>query len=261
MSAPPEDAGSEPRALAELTLRIEEVRARITSAAVAAGRAADAVTLIGVTKTHPVGTAALALEAGLVDLAENRVGELTVKVEAVPLARWHLIGRLQRNKVREVVGRAALVHSVDRVDLAEAISRRATARGLVQAVLVQVNVGDDPAKGGCSLAEAAGLVAYARELPGVRVEGLMTVPPLPPSGVAALDGARPHFSALREVRDRLGTEPAPGSVAGATEDGLHLSMGMSEDLEAAVAEGATMVRVGTALFGRRPAVVATEDGR
>lgn len=232
--------------------RLAAVRERMARAAAAAGRDPASVLLIGITKTHPPEVAAGALSAGLLDLGENRVDELVAKSSAVPGARWHLVGRLQSNKVRDAVGRAVLLHAVDRPGLVDAVSRRASALGIVQAVLVQVNVGEDPAKGGCRLSEADGLVAYARQRPGVRVEGLMTVPPLPPPGGDPTAAARPYFAALRELRDRLGSEPVAGDVPGGTEHGLHLSMGMSDDLEAAVAEGATMVRIGTALFGHRP---------
>jgi len=169
------------------------------------------------------------------------VTELVAKSEAVA-ARWHLVGQLQRNKARDVVGRATLIHSVDRVQLVDAIGRHAAARGLVQDILVQVNVGDDPAKGGCSLVEVGELVSYAAGTPGVRVVGLMTVPPLPGEGVAPDDAARPLFRQLRAVRDRLRAQHP---------ELVELSMGMSDDLESAVQEDATMVRIGSALFGSR----------
>ena len=242
---PSEVAGTE----RSLAIGLERVRGRIARAAEASGRDPASVTLIGVTKTRPAVVAATAMRLGLVDLGENRVDELVAKSSVVPAARWHLIGRLQSNKVRDVVGRSVLLHAVDRPALLDAISRRASALGLVQPVLVQVNVGDDPAKGGCRLSEAADLVAYARGLEGVRVDGLMTVPPLPPAGADPVRAARPHFAALRGLRERLGTVVGPD---GRTERELELSMGMSDDLEAAVAEGATMVRIGSALFGHRP---------
>lgn len=226
----------------EQAARIAEVRERIAAAAEAAGRRPSDVLLIGVTKTHPPEVARAAVAAGLVDLGENRVQELLAKEPLVPGARWHLIGRLQRNKAKHVVGRQVLVHSVDRAALAQALSRRAAEAGVVQRVLVQVNVGDDPDKGGCELDETEGLVAYARDLPNLAVEGLMTMPPLPPPGVDPGTAARPLFALLREERDRLRSN---------FPEVVHLSMGMSADLEAAVAEGATMVRVGTALFGAR----------
>lgn len=231
--------------------RVDVVRRRLDAACRDAGRTADEVRLIAVTKTHPPSLAAAAVAAGIHDLGENRVQELVAKHPLVAGATWHLIGRLQRNKVRDVVGRDVLVHSLDRTALADALSARAAHEQVVQRVLVQVNVGDDPAKGGCSLAEAGELVAYARALPNLAVEGLMTIPPLPTGG-ADPDAARPHFAALRRLRDELRvTFP---EVA-------HLSMGMSADLEAAVAEGATMVRIGTALFGPRGAAPWRKDDR
>jgi len=221
--------------------RVAAVRARMQRAAHAAGRDPSEVRLIAVTKTHPVEVARAAVELGLVDLGENRVDELVAK-QAVLDARWHLVGQLQRNKVRDVVGKVHLIHSVDRAALVDAIGRHATIQHLVQDVLIQVNVGDDPAKGGCRLADADELVSYAVGTPGVRVVGLMTVPPLPPDGVDPDAAARPLFRALREVRDRLrGRHP----------ELQELSMGMSDDLESAVQEGATMVRIGSALFGPR----------
>jgi pyridoxal phosphate enzyme (YggS family) len=225
----------------ELGTRLAAVHARIDAAAEAAGRRSADITLIGVTKTHPPVLAQAAVAAGLLDLGENRVQELTAKARHVVGARWHLVGRLQRNKVRDVVGRHILVHAVDRRALADALSARARRDGVVQRILIQVN-GDDPAKGGCRLDEVGELVAYARDLPNLTVEGLMTIPPLPPPGANAADAARPLFAAMREQRDTI-RESFPEVV--------HLSMGMSGDLDAAVAEGATMVRIGTALFGPR----------
>ena len=226
----------------QLSSRLSGVHARIEAAALAAGRRPVDVHLIAVTKMHPVETARAAVAVGLTDLGENRVQELISKQEVVEGARWHLIGPLQRNKVRHVVGRHVLVHSLDRHPLADALSRRAQQLGVLQRVLVQVNVGNDPAKHGCDLDETEALVAYARSLPNLSVEGLMTIPPLVPEGADPVDAAQPHFARLRQQRDRL-RERFP--------EVLHLSMGMSSDLEAAVAEGATMVRVGTALFGAR----------
>jgi len=230
--------------------RIAAVRARVRAAELAAGREPGSVRIIAVAKTHPPEAVQQAVDAGLVDVGENRVAELLAKQDQVAGATWHLVGRLQTNKVRDVVGRVALIHSVDRSGLAEAISRRAVAAGLVQDVLVQVNVGDDPAKGGVDLAGTEGLVAYAGSLPNVRVTGLMTVPPLPSAGSDPARAARPHFAGLCALRDRLASGMA---------DVRELSMGMSDDLEAAVAEGATMVRIGSAVFGDRGARPWQED--
>jgi PLP dependent protein len=226
----------------EVAANLASVRGRIAAAAEQAGRRPVDVQLIGVTKTHPPELCLAALAAGLVDLGENRVQELLAKHPHVPGARWHLVGRLQRNKAKDVVGRQVLVHSLDRRSLATALSRRAADAGVVQRVLVQVNVGDDPAKGGCHVDETLDLIAYARDLPHLAVEGLMTIPPMPAPDQDAGEAARGYFARLRELRDQARSR---------FPEVVHLSMGMSADLEAAVAEGATMIRVGTALFGPR----------
>ena len=227
---------------AELAERIASVRGRISAAAAACGRHERDILLIGVTKTHSPELAQAAVEAGVEDLGENRVQELVAKRDRVAHARWHLVGQLQRNKVRDVVGRQILVHSVDRRRLADTLSRHAQQRDAVQRVLIQVNVGDDPAKGGCEVEGTLDLVAYARQLPNLAVEGLMTIPPLPPASADPQEAAREHFVTLRSLRDEARTH---------FPEVVHLSMGMSADLESAIAEGATMIRIGTALFGSR----------
>lgn len=232
--------GSSPEAL--VGTRLASVRERVVAACALADRSPASVRIIGVTKTHPPALGRAAVANGLVDLAENRVQELLAKQPHVPEARWHLVGRLQRNKVTDVVGRQVLVHSLDRRRLADALSRRAEQVGAVQRLLVQVNVAGDPAKGGCHPDEALDLIAYARELPHLAVEGLMTIPPLPRDDEDPGEAAREHFVRLRELRDRARSR---------FPEVVHLSMGMSADLEAAVAEGATMIRIGTALFGPR----------
>ena len=231
-----------PASEALVASRLATVQERVAVACAQADRTPSAVSVIGVTKTHPPALGRAAVEAGMLDLAESRVQELLAKMPHVPGARWHLVGRLQRNKVRDVVGRQVLVHSMDRRRLADALSRRASEVGSLQRVLVQVNVGDDPAKGGCHVDDALDLVAYARDLPHLAVEGLMTIPPLPGEDEDPVEAARGHFARLRRLRDEA-RERFP-EVA-------HLSMGMSADLEAAIAEGATMIRIGTALFGPR----------
>lgn len=227
----------------DLGQRLARVRARIAAACERSGRDPASVVIIGVTKGHPPEVAAAARDHGLIDLGENLVGELLDKAAAVPGVRWHLVGRLQRRKARHVVGRVALIHSVDRRTLIDELARRAAAAGVLQRILIQVNVADDPAKGGCRIDEVQELVAYARAQETLLVEGLMTVPPLPPPGADPVAAARPHYATLRRLRDELRERWS---------EVVHLSMGMSDDLEAAVEEGATMVRVGTALFGPRP---------
>lgn len=219
--------------------RISAVRERIAAATEAAGRAPDDVTIVGVSKTHPPEMLEAALDAELVDLGENRTDEWDAKRRALadPRVRWHFVGRVQTRAAADLVGHDVLIHSVDRRRLVDRLERLCASDGTQQRVLVQVNVGDDPAKGGCALDEVDDLVAYAVDKPHLSVEGVMTVPPLPPSHTDPNAAARPHFARLAEVADRL--------------DLPERSMGMSADLEAAVAEGATMVRVGTAIFGPR----------
>ena len=235
------------------TTALATVRARIDDAARSAGRDPATVTLVAVGKTHPPSRLAALVRAGVADLGENRVAELVAKLaiadqaevapfDALRTVRWHFIGRLQSRKARDLVGRDVLVHSVDRPSLVDELDSRAGRAGTPQRVLVQVNVGDDPAKGGCGLHEVDELVAYACQRPNLHVEGLMTVPPMPPEGADPVAATAPHFAALRAARDRVVSD---------WPDVRELSMGMTADLEAAVAEGATIVRVGTALFGPR----------
>lgn len=219
--------------------RLEALEQRITAACEAAGRERDGVRLVGITKTHGPGHAREAVRLGVTDLGENRVAELVAKHDRVAGARWHYVGRLQSNKARDVVGRVALIHSVDRGSLIDEIDKRAEEP---QPVLLQVNVGDDPRKGGCDPDDLPALVAYAQARPSVAVHGLMTMPPRPDDDADPAEAARPHFARLRELRDAVG-----GDAPQLTE----LSMGMTADLEAAIAEGATLVRVGTGLFGPR----------
>ena len=220
----------------DVSARLEAARRRIRTAARRAGRRPGAVTLVAVTKGHGPDKARAALAAGQVDLGESRAQELASKRAAVGVGvRWHFVGRLQRNKVRDVVGAVSLIHSVDRLTLAERIAAEARRGGGVQRVLVQVNAGDDPAKAGCRLADAPRLVAAVRAMPGIACEGLMTIPPRD-------QDPRPVFARLRTLRDELRAE---------FPEVQHLSMGMSGDVEAAVEEGATIVRLGEALFGPR----------
>lgn len=234
---------------ARVAAGLAETTARLHAACAAAGRDRSEVTLVAVSKTHPVEAAAAAVAAGVLDLGENRPRELASKAAVLDDVRWHLIGPLQRNKVRDVVGVTHCIHTVDRRRLLDAIEARAQHVAQVEErdvevdVMVQVNVAGDRAKHGCAVDEVDALVAYGASQPHVRVVGLMTMPPLPEPGVDPNEAARPHFARLRGLRDRV-ARGHPGVRA--------LSMGMSADLEAAVLEGATHVRVGTAIFGGRP---------
>lgn len=226
----------------EVADRLRRVRERVAAACASADRDPGEVTVVAVTKTHPPEAAQAAVDAGCMDLGENRVQEWQAKAPLVDGARWHLVGPVQTNKVRHVVGHGLLLHACDRSDLVADIGRRAVRAGVVQDVLVQVNVGADPAKHGCDPDEVAALLDLAAGTDGIRVLGLMTVPPLPGPDVDANRATRPHFARLRALRDaHAPTHP----------DLHHLSMGMTADLEAAVAEGATLVRLGTAIFGPR----------
>jgi PLP dependent protein len=221
---------------ADVAGRLAAVTRRIAAAAARAGRVPSSITLVAVSKGFSVAAVAAACEAGQVDFGENRVQELQTKAPVAPGVRWHFIGRLQRNKVRDVVGTASLIHSVDRLELAEDLAARAARTSRMQRVLVQVNAGDDPAKAGCTVAQAPDLIASVRELPALACEGLMTIP-------AADQDPRPTFARLRKLRDDLRND---------FPEVQHLSMGMTHDFEVAVEEGATIVRIGEGIFGPRP---------
>ncbi|MGH2776591.1 MAG: YggS family pyridoxal phosphate-dependent enzyme [Actinomycetota bacterium] len=222
-----------------LSENLENVRRSIGEAARRAGRSAGDVTLVAVTKTWPADVVLEAIGAGVTDLGENRAQEFKEKVTILgDRARWHFIGHLQTNKVRNVVGSCVLIHSVDRLGLAESIARRATAADEEQAVLIEVNVARDPNKHGVEPARAVALALEIEKLEGVRVGGLMTMPPYPEDP----EQSRPHYKELAALSAQLVAElPGAGS----------LSMGMSRDFEVAIEEGATIVRVGTAIFGSR----------
>jgi pyridoxal phosphate enzyme (YggS family) len=232
--SPPAPEAAEPDAsrVAEVRAAVTAVHRRIRDA----GGDPDAVQLIAVTKGFGPEAVALARAAGLVDLGENYAQELVAKAgspEATdpalgPLPRWHAIGRLQRNKIRILVPHVALWQSIDRIELAAEVANRAPGAG----VLVQVNVSGEDQKGGCAPAEAGALVTRAREA-GLEVRGLMAVGP-----AGDPEGARAGFARLGRLADEFALAVR--------------SMGMSGDLEAAITEGATMVRLGTSLFGPRP---------
>lgn len=219
--------------------RLSDVMERIAAACERAGRSPDDVTLVAVAKTFPADRVAAVIDAGATDIGENRAQELKEKAAVLgDRAQWHFIGPLQTNKVRQVVGVARLIHSVDRFGLGEAIARRARSLGIVQDVLVEVNIAAEAAKSGVEPHQAVGLAAELDALEGLRVVGLMAIPPQ----AGSPDGARLYFSQLAALRDEVARR-VPGAV--------HLSMGMSDDFEIAVEEGATLVRVGRAIFGPR----------
>lgn len=233
-------AGQQPSADLIRT-RTDALLARLRQAAVAAGRDPDGFRLIAVSKGFGATVVLAAREAGLTSFGENRIQEAAPKVEAVPDADWHLVGRLQSNKARAALRLFGTIHSVDSVELLRRLERIAHDDGRRTALFLQVNVSGEAGKAGFAPgALDHGLVAAVRELHAARVLGLMTIGPMG----APTDAARAVFGRLRELRDNLQDalgRPLP-----------ELSMGMSADAEAAVAEGATLVRVGTAIFGPRP---------
>ncbi len=224
-----------------LTETLPVVRERVARATEASGRAEGSVRLVAVTKSHPFDAVQAAVAAGLTDLGENRVEELEAKVEAfgADAATWHMIGHLQGRKAKRAVAAADVIHSIDSLRLAERIARAAAEDGRTATVLAQVNTSGEQSKGGFSLDSAAEEISSMAELPGLRVNGLMTMAPFVDDEVV-LGKA---FASLRQLSERL--------VGGAGMVGPELSMGMTNDLEIAIREGSTMVRIGTALFGAR----------
>lgn len=228
--------------------RLDEVRTRLDAACAAAARPAGSVKVLAVTKTHPADAAVFAARAGLAAVGENRVQEAATKRPLAAAAgaaalRWELIGHLQSNKARLAAETFDRIQSVDTEKLVRQLDRAAGELGRPLAVLLQVNAGRDPAKFGCELEDAPRLLEAALAAPHLRVEGLMTIAPLGTGAEETAEHARRTFAALRELRDTLAARFGASLP--------ELSMGMSGDLELAVAAGSTCVRVGTALYGAR----------
>jgi pyridoxal phosphate enzyme (YggS family) len=221
--------------------RVARVLERIDRAAARSGRSPAAVRLVAVSKTRPPERVAEAYEAGLRVFGENYVQEAEDKVGAFPDAEWHLIGKLQGNKVRKAVSLFRWIQAVDSTNLLAAVSRRCVEAGKTLPVLVEVNLAGEGSKAGISPEELPALLSAAAGLPGVRIKGLMAIPPMTEDP----EESRPYFSRLREILERFS---GPGTGG---ERMTELSMGMSHDFEVAIEEGATMVRVGTAIFGSR----------
>lgn len=221
---------------------IAEVKRRIAHAALEAGRDPESVRLVAVSKTQPAAAIAEAFGSGQTIFGENYVQELVAKAAELPREiSWHFIGHLQSNKVRQIAGLVDMIHSVDRLSLAQEIDRQWGHMGKICDILIQVNISCEPTKSGTTSEELLGLVREVAEFPNVRIKGLMTMPPF----FDDPEAARPYFAALRVLAREVDKEEIPGVE-------MHeLSMGMSGDFEAAIFEGATLVRVGSALFGER----------
>ena len=231
-------------ALNALSERLANVRNRVEAAARRSNRGPEEVTLIAISKTHPPETIRAGLDLGITDFGENRVQEAEGKIVELGRnsARWHLVGHLQANKARRAVSLFDIIHSLDTVALAQRLDRLCQEEGRAQLpVLIQIDLGGEETKAGIDPRQLPELLDAFQDCPRLRLVGLMTLPPYfenPECG-------RPYFKTLRELRDELQDEGRFGAQSG------ELSMGMSHDFEIAIEEGATMVRVGTALFGER----------
>ena len=221
---------------------LAEVEKHICEACARAGRSREEVTLIAVSKTKPVSMIEELLPGGTRDFGENKVQELVDKYEVLPKdIHWHLIGHLQRNKVKYVVDKACLIHSVDSMRLAETISEEGVKKGVTVPVLIEVNVAGEESKFGVTLEETEGLVREIAKLPSIQIKGLMTIAPY----VEDPEENRVHFSRLKQ----LSVDIKNKNIDNVSMDVL--SMGMTGDYQVAIEEGATMVRVGTGIFGER----------
>jgi pyridoxal phosphate enzyme (YggS family) len=231
--------------MTDAAIALQQWREKIAAAATAAGRSPDSVRLIPASKSVPPERLRDFFDAGQKIFGENRIQEARAKIPLLPSScRWHFIGGLQRNKVRDAVAWFDLIHSVDSLALLEEIDHKARAAGKIQQVLIEVNVAGESSKHGCRPEEAGTLIARAQNLAAVEVLGLMTVAPYHEDP----ELARPSFAQLRRLRDQLEAEHGWRLP--------ELSMGMTHDYAVAIAEGATMVRIGSGLFGTRPPLPA-----
>lgn len=224
-----------------IAVHLATVRAEIEAAVKAAGRPPGSAQLIAVSKTHPVEAAAEAAAAGQLDFGENRVQEMVAKQAQLPQVRWHMIGSLQRNKVRQIAGFVHLIHSVDSLDLLAEIDRQAEKHQRRIPILLQLNISEEPQKGGFEEDEAEAALRDIARYPHVQVQGLMGMAEFTDDRVRV----RQQFARLRVAAERYASLGIP-DISMET-----LSMGMSGDFDLAIAEGATMVRVGSSIFGTR----------
>jgi pyridoxal phosphate enzyme (YggS family) len=235
---------AKPFAFQTLSDRLADVRRRIEAAAGRSNRELDQITLVAISKTHPTETLKAGVAAGITDLGENRIQEAEEKIVELgrDAARWHLVGHLQANKARRAVVLFDVIHSLDSAALAQRLDRMCIEEGRAELpVLIQIDLGGEASKTGIDPRKLPELLAALRGCERVRLIGLMTLPPY----FENADCARPYFKTLREMRDELQQQGHFGERSG------ELSMGMSHDFEIAIEEGATMVRVGTAIFGER----------
>jgi hypothetical protein len=223
--------------------RIEQVKKRIKDTAEACKRPMATIRLLAVSKTMPAEVVQDAIEAGILNLGENYIQEAREKINALAAypVTWHFIGHLQSNKAKYAVRLFDLIHSVDSLKLAQELNKYAKKNDKIQAILIQVNVAKEVSKSGVYIEDTLQLLKEVSRLENITVKGLMTMPPF----FNAPEKARPYFTALRKLRDQIKMEAIPNISMD------ELSMGMTGDLEAAIEEGATIVRIGTAIFGDR----------
>jgi pyridoxal phosphate enzyme (YggS family) len=229
---------------AGLAARFADVQARVAAAATGCGRSPQDVTLIAISKTHPASLIKRLIELGATDLGENRVQEAEEKIPEVgqTTARWHLVGHLQANKARRALSLFDVIHSLDSIELARRLDRLCVETGRQSLpLLIQVDLGHEETKTGVDEQELPLLAETVQQLERLELIGLMTLPPF----FEDPEQARPYFRRLRQLRDELARSSAFGKRTG------ELSMGMTHDFEIAIEEGATMVRIGTAIFGER----------
>ena len=230
--------------ITDIAERYKQIRSRKDAAAIRSGRDPEEVVLMAVTKTHTPEEINQAIAAGATDAGENRVQELVEKYDKVDPVRWHLIGHLQTNKVRNIIDKVVMIHSVDSIRLAREINKRAGAAGLVMDILIEINSAMEETKSGISSDDLETLVReITAECENIRIRGIMCIPPI----AAEPEEARPYFREARELFDKMKTWDLP------EERFLPdtLSMGMSGDFEVAIEEGSTIVRVGSSIFGPR----------
>ena len=229
--------------MGEVKQRLESIRERIRRKAESCDRDPDSIRLVAVSKTVPAETVKEAIEAGTTILGENYVQEAREKFDALVLypVSWHFIGHLQSNKAKYAVRLFDLIHSVDSLKLAHALDKEAKKVDKIQSILVQVNISGEDTKSGITAAETPGLISEIGRLENLSVKGLMAMPPY----FYQPEKVRPYFAALRDLRDRLKEQSIPNLAVD------ELSMGMTGDFEVAIEEGATIVRIGTAIFGER----------
>ncbi|MBN2525836.1 MAG: YggS family pyridoxal phosphate-dependent enzyme [Deltaproteobacteria bacterium] len=227
--------------MSTVSKHLMQIQSMIHDAAIRSHRDPQSITLVAVSKRQPIESILEAYDAGQRHFGENYAQELRDKALALSHLKdicWHFIGNLQRNKVKYVAPTAAVMECIDSVRIAQEFSARARQAQRTVDVFLQVNVGEEEQKSGCAKTDAPAIARQIRQLPGIRLTGLMTIPPFH----LEANETRLYFSALRELRDSMGGQ----------NELPHLSMGMSHDFQEAIAEGATMVRVGTAIFGDRP---------